>query len=217
MAAAKPTKHDEATGKPEAPERAYHHGALRDALLEAAETLLRRDGIGGLSLRAAAREAGVSHAAPKNHFTDMRGLQSELAAVGFRRLGAAMRSATEEATTADDVMDAIGRAYVGFARANPGLFHLMYRSEMLDFARPALREAVADVSSSLQAAVTARQGAATAGPLDTVARITAAWSLVHGYATLLVDGRLNALLAHVSGDDKPATLLDAVLASVKKR
>lgn len=201
----------------ETPERGYHHGALRDALLEAAESLLRRDGIGGLSLRAAAREAGVSHAAPKNHFTDMRGLQSELAAVGFRRLGAAMQAATASADLSDDVMDAIARAYVAFARANPGLFHLMYRGEMLDVGRPALAEAVSGVATSLQAAVTARRATAPAGPLDTVARITAAWSLVHGYATLLVDGRLDPLLAHVSGDDKAADLLDAVLAAVKKR
>lgn len=217
MAGAKTTEREDVAQASDKPERAYHHGALREALLEAAETLLRRDGIGGLSLRAAAREAGVSHAAPKNHFTDMRGLQSELAAVGFQRLGAAMNAATAGATSADDVMDAIGRAYVAFARANPGMFHLMYRGELLDFARPALADAVKSVATTLQAAVSARQGAAPAGPLDTVARITAAWSLVHGYATLLVDGRLDPLLAHVPGDDKPATLLDAVLASVKKR
>src|SRR5262249_16154269 len=68
----------------------YHHGSLPEAMLRAAETILERDGIGGLTLRAAAREAGVSHAAPKNHFGDVMGLLSDLAAVGFARFRGAM-------------------------------------------------------------------------------------------------------------------------------
>src|SRR6476620_11974039 len=69
----------------------YHHGSLRESMLRAAESILERDGIGGLTLRAAAREAGVSHAAPKNHFGDMTGLLSDLAAVGFERFVAMLR------------------------------------------------------------------------------------------------------------------------------
>src|SRR3981189_2667873 len=68
----------------------YHHGALRDALLKAAETVLERDGLAGLTLRAVAREAGVSHAAPTHHFGDLTGLVSELAAIGFPRFYAPM-------------------------------------------------------------------------------------------------------------------------------
>ena len=68
----------------------YHHGALRDALLQAAERVLERDGLSGLTLRAVAREAGVSHAAPTHHFGDLTGLVSELAAIGFRQFNAAM-------------------------------------------------------------------------------------------------------------------------------
>src|SRR5262245_18246334 len=60
-----------------------HHGSLREAMLRAAESILTRDGIRGLTLRAAAREAGVSHAAPKNHFADVMGLLCDLGAVGF--------------------------------------------------------------------------------------------------------------------------------------
>src|SRR6202044_2986503 len=68
----------------------YHHGALREALLEAAELVLERDGLAGLTLRAVAREAGVSHAAPTHHFGDLSGLFSELAAIGFQQFNAAM-------------------------------------------------------------------------------------------------------------------------------
>src|SRR5256886_3842799 len=89
-----------AARKPSAPRAAgsseatpYHHGALRDALLKAAETVLERDGLQGLTLRAVAREAGVSHAAPTHHFGDLTGLISELAAIGFRQFNAAMAAA----------------------------------------------------------------------------------------------------------------------------
>src|SRR5262245_62746266 len=70
----------------------YHHGSLREAMLRAAESILEHDGIRGLTLRAAAREAGVSHAAPKNHFGDVTGLLSDLAAVGFARFRTAMEA-----------------------------------------------------------------------------------------------------------------------------
>src|SRR5947199_4185621 len=76
----------------------YHHGALHDALLEAAERVLERDGLAGLTLRAVAREAGVSHAAPTHHFGDLTGLVSELAAIGFRMFNAAMAAANNSET-----------------------------------------------------------------------------------------------------------------------
>src|ERR1700739_1769930 len=79
-------------GRP-APESRYHHGALHEALLEAAERVLERDGLAGLTLRAVAREAGVSHAAPTHHFGDLTGLVSELAAIGFRQFNATMAAA----------------------------------------------------------------------------------------------------------------------------
>src|SRR5437899_12802463 len=76
----------------------YHHGALHDALLEAAERVLERDGLSGLTLRAVAREAGVSHAAPTHHFGDLTGLRSELAAIGYRMFNAAMVAANNSET-----------------------------------------------------------------------------------------------------------------------
>src|ERR1700757_5120858 len=89
--AQKPTKAPARRGVGGQP--SYHHGDLHDALLKAAETVLERDGVQGLTLRAAAREAGVSHAAPTHHFGDMTGLVSELAAIGFRQFNAAMAEA----------------------------------------------------------------------------------------------------------------------------
>src|ERR1700744_2758366 len=102
--------------------RPYHHGDLKSALLAEAETILERDGIQALTLRAAARAAGVSHAAPANHFDDLTGLLSELAAVGFNRFSAALMAAMETAGGDPRARsNAMGAAYVRFARAHPGL------------------------------------------------------------------------------------------------
>src|SRR5262245_62317073 len=88
----------------------YHHGALREALLRAAEKVLERDGLPGLTLRAVAREAGVSHAAPTHHFGDLAGLLSELAAIGYRQFGAAMIAANAAGSLEQKGLAKIGRA-----------------------------------------------------------------------------------------------------------
>jgi AcrR family transcriptional regulator len=197
----------------------YHHGSLKQALLEAAERVLERDGIQGLTLRAAAREAGVSHAAPKNHFGDMTGLLSELAAVGFERFVATMQANVGDSDSPDRRMDAIGRGYIAFARAHPGLFLLMFRGERLDLSRPALRDAVETSSRVLSGAVGARRGekVEAALTLPQAASIAAAWSLVHGFAMLLLDGRLKPLLGRLpSGTDADA-LLAAIFSGVKAK
>src|ERR1043166_5084056 len=94
----------------------YHHGDLREALLKAAERVLERDGLAGLTLRAVAREAGVSHAAPTHHFGDLTGLVSELAAIGFRQFNAAMKAAIDSAMTLPEKGMANAKAYVAFAK-----------------------------------------------------------------------------------------------------
>src|ERR1700736_4924357 len=119
----------------------YHHGALRDALLKAAETVLERDGLQGLTLRAVAREAGVSHAAPAHHFGDLTGLVSELAAIGFRQFNAAMVAAGASGTSLVEKAMARAKAYVAYAQAHPGMYSLMFRNERLDMTRPSLHEA----------------------------------------------------------------------------
>src|SRR4051812_1322701 len=198
-------------------ERPYHHGNLRQAMLAAAERILERDGINGLTLRGAAREAGASHAAPKNHFGDLSGLLSELAAVGFERFRAAMTAEAAGAATPVERRRAVGRGYVKFARDNPGLFLLMFRSEKLDMKRPSLRRAADDAIAVLAGVGGARgeeDGAAPATlTLDEAAQMAGAWAGVHGLAMLLIDGRLKALLHRLpegtSEEDLIARLLGA--------
>src|SRR6516165_5044320 len=121
------------TGKKRRPAKRiapYHHGSLREAMLRAAESILERDGIRGLTLRAAAREAGVSHAAPKNHFGDVMGLLSDLAAVGFARFRAVMEAHISKSDPAPARLEAIGRGYVTFARTHPDLFLLCFAASV---------------------------------------------------------------------------------------
>src|SRR5881394_2630888 len=106
-------------------ETPYHHGDLHEALLQAAERVLERDGLAGLTLRAVAREAGVSHAAPTHHFGDLTGLLSELAAIGFRQFNAAMASSCDAATTPLERALARPKAYVAYAQAHPGMYGIM--------------------------------------------------------------------------------------------
>src|SRR5438128_2323529 len=117
------------------PKASYHHGALREALLIAAEKLLREHGLAALTLRAIAREAGVSHGAPAHHFEDLSALLSDLAAVGFLRLVEQLEAALK---ARDKTRFPVPKAYVQFAVDNPALFSLMFREERLDAKRPAL-------------------------------------------------------------------------------
>lgn len=192
-----------------AAETPYHHGALHEALLRAAETILERDGLAALTLRAAAREAGVSHAAPTHHFGDMTGLLSELAAVGFRKFGAALAAAAASKASAAERINAMGEAYVSFARAHPSMFLLMFRSERLDAARPALHQAMEDAFGLLRRGVSAQRG--EQGQLALLAGVVRAWSMVHGYAMLMIDNRLHAVLEHLPEGADEHDLLQAML------
>ena len=192
----------------------YHHGALRDALLEAAERVLEHDGLAGLTLRAVAREAGVSHAAPTHHFGDLTGLVSELAAIGFRQFNATMEAARATGTLPLEKSMAGAKAYVGYAQAHPGMYGLMFRTERLDMSRPSLCEAANASFAGLAAAVGAsrhEQIFEEALSLEQAAAIARAWSLVHGFTTLLLDGRLADILRRLPKGTSVETLLETML------
>ena len=192
----------------------YHHGALHDALLEAAERVLERDGLSGLTLRAVAREAGVSHAAPTHHFGDLSGLLSELAAIGFRQFNTAMAAAGAAGTSQMEKAMARAKAYVGYAQAHPGMYGLMFRTERLDYSRPSLHEAAEASFAGLAGSVGANRQEQISGQglsLAQAADIARAWSLVHGFTMLLLDGRISDILCRLPEGTDAATLLDAML------
>jgi len=175
---------------------------------------LERDGLSGLTLRAVAREAGVSHAAPTHHFGDLAGLLSEVAAIGFRQFNVAMTEAGVSSGTMAEKAMARAKAYVAYAQAHPGMYGLMFRTERLDMKRPALNEAARTAFAGLAGAVGVQRHEAMAGEalsLDHAAAIARAWSLVHGFTMLLLDGRLSDILRHLPEGTDAAVLLDAML------
>ncbi len=195
-------------------ETPYHHGALREALLQAAERVLEREGLAGLTLRAVAREAGVSHAAPTHHFGDLTGLLSELAAVGFRQFNAAMAASCDAATTPLERALARPKAYVAYAQSHPGMYGIMFRTERLDYSRPSLHEAAEASFAGLANALGMMRQEQISGDVLTLnqgAAIARAWSMVHGFTMLLLDGRLEDILARLPEGTTAERLLEAML------
>lgn len=167
--------------------RSYHHGALRQALIEAAEAVIAERGVDGFSLRETARRAGVSPAAPGHHFKDARGLLTAVAAGAFR----AFADALEEADTGPDRIARIrsqGMAYVRFALANRAKFDLLWRKALIDDSDPDYIAAGSRAFLILDKAVRGEQVQHGGGFDASLAPSIAAWSIVHGFARLAMDG-----------------------------
>ncbi len=171
--------------------RSYHHGRLKEALVEAARLLVSERGPGGFTLADAAKLAGVTAAAPYRHFADRSALMEELTRRGFALFGERLKEAWADGTP-DPVaaLERMGGAYLAFAREERGLYTAMF-ANVLTLNAP---EAGAAASSALDllrraaAAVLRVSGAPQADPRELAFEI---WSLSHGVATLAVAGHLD--------------------------
>jgi AcrR family transcriptional regulator len=163
----------------------YHHGDLRPALLRATLETIDDLGLAALSLREVARRAGVTHAAATYHFGDKAGLLTAVAAEGFRLLAETLQQAQEERGSFLEV----GVAYVKFAVDHRAYFEVMYRPELYRPEDPDLRAAKATTAVLLYGTEEADAQQIEAG--------VAAWAIVHGLATLWLNGSLPSGL----GDD----------------
>lgn len=175
----------------------YHHGDLRNGLVQASLEILEREGIGGLGLRAAARAAGVSQTAPYHHFGGKEGLLAAVAAHGFRLMLAVQSEIEDESIalgrSAEDAISELGIGYVTMARRNPELFKLMFGPTIpnrADF--PELVEAYEGAYGSIEDAtrrlLVERRGAAEPG--EVALEVASSWATVHGLAILLIDERI---------------------------
>lgn len=170
--------------------RAYHHGDLKAALIEAGLVELEEKGLAALSLRSIAARVGVSHTAPKNHFDGLRGLLTAIAAEGFLRHAAEMRRGVEEAPPGTARLRAACNGYIRFALANPELFRLMFSGTLCKADDPELREAAGksyDVLRNIAQGLDWDRADEPGAPTRTEWMI---WSLVHGYAMLLIEGQV---------------------------
>jgi AcrR family transcriptional regulator len=163
----------------------YHHGDLRAALLDAALEVLEESGATALSLRAVARRAGVSPAAPYRHYADREALVSAVAAVGYLDLTERLGAAHPAPSTAEQLGD-VAVAYVRFAIERPALFRIM-------FSEPCDRDNDERVAATAAVTLYLREIVARAFPdSDPEALAPAIWALVHGLAFLHLDGKLDA-------------------------
>ena len=173
---------------------AYHHGNLRLALLDSALAMVEKEGPRGVSLRAVARFAGVSPAAPYRHFAGKEGLLAAVAEEGFRVLESKMKAASDQTRgLALAEFRAIGYAYVHFAANNPSQFRVMFGPEVSDKSEhPSLREAADRASQIIADAIAKYQRPGLeGGDTDPQRLFISAWATFHGLATLIVDGQLS--------------------------
>ena len=193
-----------------APRRGYHHGSLKDALIEAARLLVTERGAAGFTLAEAAKRVGVTAAAPYRHFSDRNDLMGELARRGFElfslKLDAAFDGGRPDALHA---LARMGDAYLSFAREEPGLYSAM-------FANAAELDAPGPGAAADRALATLRRGAeailrdAGRGGDDPRPLAFQIWAFSHGIATLMLSGHLSP----EAGGDPNRTLHDGVRAIV---
>ncbi|MGK8509528.1 TetR/AcrR family transcriptional regulator [Nocardia asiatica] len=182
----------------------YHHGDLRAALLAAAAERIAAEGVDALSLRNLARHAGVSHAAPAHHFGDRAGLLTALATEGFELLA-------EHLVRAGADFREVAVAYIRFAREHPGHFDVMFRHTLLHAEDAALRAARERSGSALRSGVSVIQSGHSRDHQQ--ATQLAAWSLVHGFASLWREGALhNSSLAE---EPDPEALARKMLSTIR--
>jgi AcrR family transcriptional regulator len=173
-------------------EKPYHHGSLRPALLRAVAELIAEKGIEGLSLRECARRAGASWSAPAHHFGDKTGMLTAFAAAGFTQLKAHMQARRDASLDEAARALAVGEGYLEFALRNPGHFRVMFRAELLNKDDPEYRMASRAAFQVLEDAI--REGEASTGRVDETRlseRCLLAWSAVHGFATLCLEGAID--------------------------
>jgi AcrR family transcriptional regulator len=175
--------------KPQAPDR-YHHGALKSALVRAGREILEEGGPRALTMREAAKRAGVSYGAPGYHFSSIRVFLAECAAEGFLDFTAALKAAEDAVPAADaaEMLCEMSKAYVRFAFANRAIFRLMFDGDSFTKPTKALEEAKVEAYRRLVEGVKRLDPGVSAAELEF--RIASSWSIVHGYAILSLEDQI---------------------------
>lgn len=165
----------------------YHHGDLRNALVEAAVQILSEKGVSGLSLREVARRAGVSHAAPYHHFADKDALLSAICDRGYQLLQQEMQKGHELGGIAVDRLQNAGIAYAYFAVEHPALFRLMYTWERVGEPSEEWTKSTASMSEAMIQGISEATGCS---PEEALQIHLTLWAAMHGIVMLWLDGQL---------------------------
>lgn len=182
--------------------RPYHHGDLRRALVAAARRILENEGPAALSLRAVAREAGVSPAVPYHHFKDKNELLEAVAHEGWEALDAAMTKARADAKTPRERMTALGVGYVYFARDNPALYRVMYdRSRDKDALPDHMNKSPDSAYCQVRDTILERTSGDAPTDIDVELSTIAAWCAAHGLAEMSGFKQFTALKEALGGEE----------------
>lgn len=195
----------------------YHHGDLPNALMDAVEDIMARDGLHAVSLRAAARHVGVSHAAPAHHFGDLSGLLTAVAERAHQRFGAALEQACHAAADqgVEQRMMAIGQAYLDFAVANPAVFTVMFRADLVARSSDETGGPPARGFEVLTEQIAAGLGTDESDRPDVWRLAMMAWSGVHGAAMLWLQGTPTAMRPDVTLDQMFDLVGSGILAGLR--
>jgi AcrR family transcriptional regulator len=185
---------------PGAENRPYHHGDLRRALVDAARQLLERDGPNALSLRAVAREAGVSPAAPYHHFKDKSELLDAVAEQGWRLLSESVGATETGLVALRDRIAEVGLAYVSFAREHPALYRLMYDCSRNAAALPELASNQESAFAHVRERMIA-SGAVSTDPLGIELATIGSWCAAHGLAEMAGFKQFDAIKEAMGGEE----------------
>ncbi len=192
----------------------YHHGDLREALIQAADEMIAKEGIESFSLRTAAQRAGVSPAAPAHHFGNARGLLTEVAILAYERADHYVEQAGHSEDVVADVR-AVSLAFISFALHHPGHFRLMFRNDLVDRSDPRLAAASKIPGMRLARAVLAYRGTPDVDPesFGDAADMLCGLATLHGLANLMLEEKA----AHFFQGASPKNFVKEYLPKVIER
>jgi AcrR family transcriptional regulator len=190
----------------------FHHGNLREALLDAAFEILDETGPDAITIREVARRTGVSHAAPVNHFKDRTSLLTAVATKLFTELADAINHELEEADpVASKQAGAFAKALIAYGISNPHRYNLLWRRDLVDNSDPDLQTAMDSIYDELIAKIeTSRKKP----KYDQHTIAIALWSLAHGYVSMRSDGNFEPMKDLITGQNREDAMIDSVLAAM---
>lgn len=172
--------------------KTYHHGDLREALIKKAIEMIAENGVESVTMRSLGQQLGVSRAAPYRHFEGKVALLTAVATQGYTQLQTAMKNAC---THSDELLTCYyktGEAYIRFATENPTLYHLMFGEKSVSReTAPHLAEAADNAFATLQTIIEQCQQASLLKVGNPCLLAYATWAMVHGVASLIIDGQLH--------------------------
>lgn len=186
---------------------------VRSRILDAGLSLLNEGGLQALSMRAVARIAGVSHQAPYHYFPDREAILAELVKGGFETLFAYETAALEAESDVVARAAEMGCAYVRFALDHPALFQLMFRREMVDLDN--FQDAHDTAQATFELPLSVIAAAHDKEPEDSINETIACWSMAHGLATLMLEGKMPELLGETR-EDQDARVRDVMSLYAKR-